>query len=68
MTQPTTQTAGTHVPPLTAHGALWPDTQPMMLEPEVTPLEPQAYREALKGLQVRELNSEALFQLFFGPR
>ena len=55
-------------PPVTAHGALWPDTQPMLLEPDSPPLEPTGFREALHGLHVRELDSDTLFQLFFGPR
>jgi hypothetical protein len=53
-------------PPASVHGGLWPDTQPMGLEPLRSAAEPIPFREALDGLQVRELVSDELFRLFFG--
>jgi hypothetical protein len=53
--------------PITAHGALWPDTLPMAEDPLTLP-DTGPFREALEGLQVRELPDAALFQRLFGPR
>jgi len=42
----------------------WADTQPASVDPAEKDLGP--FREALRGLQVRELPSDSLFQQFFG--
>jgi hypothetical protein len=52
--------------PITAHGALWPDTLPMADDPLALP-DTGPFREALEGLQVRELPDLSLFQRLFGP-
>lgn len=50
-----------------AFAPLWPDTQPMMDGDDLA-FDTGGFREALDGLQVRELNSPDLFQHLFGRR
>lgn len=50
-----------------AHRPLWPDTQPLLADDELA-FHAGGFREALDGLQVRELSSPDLFSFFFGAR
>ena len=49
---------------IAASGRPWDPTRPAELEPLPVPTEP--FREALKGLAVREVREPEIFRLFFG--
>jgi hypothetical protein len=64
----TPATSRQHPGPISAHGALWPDTLPMAEDMTLALPDTGPFRETLTGLHVRELLNDALFQRFFGPR
>jgi hypothetical protein len=49
---------------IAASGRPWDPTRPAELDPVPIPTEP--FREALKGLAVREVREPEIFRLFFG--